>query len=64
MSDNTRVIIDDSYLFVEHRFPFERRKDVMKRHYFPELLELLRKTGPLNGLHLFKDNCVVLEVNI
>ena len=33
------------YLFVEHRFPFERWKDV-KRHYCREILVLLRKTGP------------------
>ena len=38
------------YLFVEHRFPFGRWKGV-KHHYCQELLELLRKTGPLNGVH-------------
>ena len=38
------------YLFVEHRFPFGQWKGV-KRHCCLELLELLRKTGPLNGVH-------------
>ena len=50
------------YLFVEHRYPFERWKDV-KRHYCLEILVLLRKTGPLNGVH-WSVFCLFLGSNV